>query len=232
MAACHQEKKGGKFLSISVFFFFFLNVVALEVSCPLVSYSGRIPRKMLDRQRGNGQMFFSRRENILRTWQLFAASSILSRPKCANAESEPINDNSIPQGVIILRIAEVTAVMENLLLKAAHYQEDGSGEEIVIGRQQMPRSVEILIEQSRLDSVSNSDRAIQKLRSIANLAESGKGVLTARELTEMATRYSSARDELRFIFERYTVEEQQEFKAIFRRMQQIDEEFKKEALSR
>ena len=111
-------------------------------------------------------------------------------------------------------------------------QEDGSGEEIVIGRQQMPRSVEILIEQSRLDSVSNSDRAIQKLRSIANLAESGKGVLTARELTEMATRYSSARDELRFIFERYTVEEQQEFKAIFRRMQQIDEEFKKEALSR
>ena len=177
-------------------------------------------------------MFFSRRENILRTWQLFAASSILSRPKCANAESKPINDNSIPQGVIILRIAEVTAVMENLLLKAAHYQEDGSGEEIVIGRQQMPRSVEILIEQSRLDSVSNSDRAIQKLRSIANLAESGKGVLTARELTEMATRYSSARDELRFIFERYTVEEQQEFKAIFRRMQQIDEEFKKEALSR
>ena len=47
--------------------------------------------------------------------------------------ADKFNDDQVPPGVVVLRIADVTATMENLMLQAAGFLESGEGDEIVIG---------------------------------------------------------------------------------------------------
>jgi len=115
--------------------------------------------------------------------------------------ADKFKDDQVPPGVVVLRIADVTATMENLMLQAAGFLESGEGDEIVIGRVQMPQSIGVLLKKSKLEEIPNSGPAVQTLRKIVRIAEKGNGALTAEELKKMAEAYSKARDELRIVFQ-------------------------------
>ena len=115
--------------------------------------------------------------------------------------ADKFNDDQVPPGVVVLRIADVTATMENLMLQAVDFLESGAGDEIVIGRVQMPQSIGVLLKKSKLEEIPNSGPAVQTLREIALIAEKGNGALTAEELKQMAAAYNKARDELRIVFQ-------------------------------
>lgn len=145
-----------------------------------------------------------------------------SVPLAVDRAGEQQEEADIPAGVVVLRIADVTATMENVVLQAAAFQRSGSGDELVIGRAQMQQSVKILLEKSKLEAIPKSRQAVEKLKSISRIAEQGQGPLTAEELKKMAHAYSQARDALQPVFEQYSKHEKTEFRLIFARMQQAD----------
>ena len=104
----------------------------------------------------------------------------------------------------------------------AMYQQQGEGEEIVIGRPQMQQSIKVLLEKTQLESMPNSKAAVQELRSISSIAGEGQGPLAGRELKDIARAYNRARDALRLVFESFSEAERDECKQIFRQMQAQD----------
>jgi len=137
-------------------------------------------------------------------------------------QQESTNDQELPGGVVVLRVADVTETMENVVLQAAAFQESGLGDAVVIGRTQMQQSIKILLAKSKLEAIPKSGLAVLKLKSISRIAELGQGPLTPEELKQMAKGYSQARDALRPVFEQYPPDDIQAFKLIFARMQAAD----------
>ena len=62
----------------------------------------------------------------------------------------------MPPGVVVLRIAEVIAKMEDLLLRAASFFDAGQDDELVIGRPQMTLSISALLKKSKLEGMPSS----------------------------------------------------------------------------
>ena len=62
----------------------------------------------------------------------------------------------MPPGVVVLRIAEVIAKMEDLLLRAASFFDAGQDDELVIGRPQMTLSISTLLKKSKLEGMPSS----------------------------------------------------------------------------
>jgi len=208
----------------------------------------------------------SRRKFLERTGG--AAAGFLAVPRVAVASPvSPAGSDlpALPPGVVVLRVAEVTEKMEQVILQAvccrvarcssrfarvrcesaqkfflltvpshppwlslpplvpqALYQQQGEGEEIVIGRPQMQQSIKILLEKTQLERMPNSDAAVRELRSISSIAGEGQGPLAARELKDIARAYSRAREALRLVFESFSEVERDECKRIFRQMQAQD----------
>lgn len=134
---------------------------------------------------------------------------------------------ALPAGVVVLRVAEVTEKMENILRKAAAYQRNpGDAEDaLVIGRPQMQQSVSILLKNTKLEETPRSGAAVRRLKKVSEVATDGVGPLTADELERMASMYAAARDDLKIIFDGFTGDEQSEFKQIFRKLQENDRAF-------
>ena len=128
----------------------------------------------------------------------------------------------MPAAVVVLRVAEVTEKMEQLMLQAALYQERGEGEELVVGRPQMEQSIGVLLSKTKLGQMPSSGAAVKELRSIAMIALAGQGALSSEELVNMARAYSRARDALRRVFESFSEAERGEAKLVFRRLQEED----------
>ena len=63
----------------------------------------------------------------------------------------------MPPGVVVLRIAEVIAKMEDLLLRAASFFDAGQDDELVIGRPQMTLSISTLLKKSKLEGIPKSE---------------------------------------------------------------------------
>ena len=144
-------------------------------------------------------------------------------PHVASAAPPPATLGSeLPAAVVVLRVAEVTEKMEQLMLQAALYQKRGEGEELVVGRPQMEQSIGILLSKTKLGQMPNSGAAVKELRSIAMIALAGQGALSSEELVNMARAYSRARDALRRVFESFSEAERGEAKLVFRRLQEED----------
>ena len=62
----------------------------------------------------------------------------------------------MPPGVVVLRIAEVIAKVEDLLLRAASFFDAGQDDELVIGRPQMTLSISALLKKSKLEGMLSS----------------------------------------------------------------------------
>ena len=174
---------------------------------------------------------FSFKPKVLRRREILAAAvgtglMIIGNPLRAGAEvvEESKSRGGLPSGVVVLRIADVTATMENIMLQAAEFEETGTGDGIVIGRPDMVQSIAILLKQSELEDIPRSAEAVQRLRKISLIAQLRQGPLTVEELRQMAQLYSEARDALRTVFEAFSADEQREFKQTFRKMQEVDRE--------
>eukprot|EP00931_Biecheleriopsis_adriatica_P016889 TRINITY_DN12306_c0_g2_i1.p1 TRINITY_DN12306_c0_g2~~TRINITY_DN12306_c0_g2_i1.p1 ORF type:complete len:223 (+),score=44.76 TRINITY_DN12306_c0_g2_i1:20-688(+) len=157
------------------------------------------------------------------------AALLLHSPP-AFAEADP--PTSTP-GVVILRLAEVSAVQEDTLRKSV------SGDEYVIGRGMFTASVRVMLRKSELAAkfaeavleLPAQDRergqafartCLQKFQQIAEVDSKGQGDLTKAELTQMADLYASAREEMRLFFQLLPEAVQQRSKAQARAVKEYE----------
>ena len=91
-----------------------------------------------------------------------ASSHLIAPPKSAHALSY---DGSLPAAATLLRAAEVTAVQEDLLRRSAAATEQQRFDDgLLVGRQDMIMSVEILIRNAKLERVPNTGAAVAALQ--------------------------------------------------------------------
>ena len=151
---------------------------------------------------------------------------------------------SYTPAAMVLQMAEQTAVMEGIMRQSAKdmdtmtvQQRDEAGATNagpgVVGRQDMAQSVDVMIKNSRLETLPNGLEAASKLRGIRLTAKMGQGPLEKEDYLIMAQQYAATREDLRRGFEAMTPEEQAEGKRIVRELRQRDEakmkEFQEEA---
>jgi hypothetical protein len=74
-----------------------------------------------------------------------------------------LKEDEMPPGVVMLRIAEVIAKMEDLLLRAASFFDAGQDDELVIGRPQMTLSISTLLKKSKLEGMPSSLHSFQRV---------------------------------------------------------------------
>ena len=134
---------------------------------------------------------------------------------------------------MVLQMAEQTASMEGIMRRSA--KEVASGmttrqrEEAgatnagpgVIERGDMIQSIEVMITNSKIDTIARE--ASGTLRAVQLTAKSGKGPLSSDEYLAMAKLYAAAREDLRRAFEAFTAEQQDEGKALVRRLRAQDD---------
>lgn len=151
-----------------------------------------------------------------------ASSHLIAPPKSAHALSY---DGSLPAAATLLRAAEVTAVQEDLLRRSAAATEQQRFDDgLLVGRQDMIMSVEILIRNAKLERVPNTGAAVAALQGVKRIAEvGGTGLLGQPELLAMARQYAAAREELRAAFERMPERERERGLQVVRRLRAEDE---------
>lgn len=133
-------------------------------------------------------------------------------------------NQDLPPSAVLLRVAEVTAMQESLLRRAAAMSEQQRLDEgLAVGRPQMSMSVDIFLKNTKLATVRNSEECVSTIRGVALIAEAGEGPLTERELTAMARQYAAARDELRQVFERLPEGEQAVGREVVRKLRTEDQ---------
>lgn len=121
----------------------------------------------------------------------------------------------LPPVAVLLRAAEVTAIQEDFMRRAAA----GTLEDVAIGRSTMVESVGLFLRNSRLAENlaraveqelpeperalgrARTQAAVAKLERISEVASAGEGGLSSSELTQMADLYRGAREEMRLLFE-------------------------------
>ena len=113
-----------------------------------------------------------------------AAATALAPSRAASA---------LPPATVVLRAAEVCYYQEELLYRSASASEqERIDHSLLIGRQQMPLSVSILIANTKMEQIRGAEGAVASLRGAAKIAEVGEGPLTSLELSAMAKQYRAA----------------------------------------
>ena len=169
---------------------------------------------------------FLRRRTLLYTVATAAAVAPLS----AGAD-EPSTSSEMAPAVVILRVAEVTEYQERILRRAAELspmQRESEG--LVIGRQQLSLSTDILLRNTKLGSLPGCAAPALTLGGIRQIAQRNEGTLSPAELVLAANLYARARSELRVAFESMPVEEQRAGKEIVRQLRAADEERIRQAM--
>lgn len=152
-----------------------------------------------------------------------SSSQLLIAPSTAHARSY---DDSLPAAAVLLRAAEVTAVQEALLRRsAAATEQQRLDDGLLVGRQDMIMSVDILVRNTKLERVPNAGAAVAALQGIKRIAEvSGEGPLRDTELLAMARQYEAAREELRAVFELMPTRERERGLELVRKLRAQDDE--------
>ena len=116
-------------------------------------------------------------------------------------------------------------MQEDLLRRsAAATQQQRFDDALLVGRQDMIMSVEILIRNAKLERVPNTGAAVAALQGVKRIAEvGGTGLLGQPELLAMARQYAAAREELRAVFERMPERERERGLQVVRRLRAEDE---------
>ena len=161
--------------------------------------------------------------------------NVTPRPATAKAGNIELGGVTYTPAAMILQLAEQTAAMEGIMRQSAKeiqanmtlQQREYAGQTNqgpgVVGRNDMVRSIDTMITNSKLETIPNSGEAVGTLRAVQFTAKSSKGPLSIDEYVSMARLYSAARDELRRAFEAMSAEEQAEGRAIVRRLRAQDD---------
>lgn len=163
-----------------------------------------------------------------------AAFLVPHRPASAATAVIQLGGVSYTPAAMLLQLAEQTAAMEGIMRQSAKdierltlEQRESAGAANqgpgVVGRRDMIMSIDIMIANSKLESIPNGAEAAGTLRAIQLTARSGKGPLSSDEYLAMAAVYRNAREvDLRRAFEAFGPEEQAEGKAIVRKASEQD----------
>eukprot|EP00746_Dinoflagellata_sp_MGD_P058879 gnl/MRDRNA2_/MRDRNA2_251520_c0_seq1.p1 gnl/MRDRNA2_/MRDRNA2_251520_c0~~gnl/MRDRNA2_/MRDRNA2_251520_c0_seq1.p1 ORF type:complete len:282 (-),score=57.44 gnl/MRDRNA2_/MRDRNA2_251520_c0_seq1:41-886(-) len=148
----------------------------------------------------------------------FMVMGIIGGLREALADERSGDGGGLPQAAVVLRIAEVTSIMEKQLRQSATFdvQQRMEMNIPIIGRSNMAMSVDILLRNSKLESIPNSAPAVRALREVTRIAEANEGPLNKDEFLAMARQYEIARQELRATFESMPKEQQEQGRAIAR----------------
>ena len=178
----------------------------------------------------------------LRRRELLGASIALTVAPfaaCAKGQTIQLGGYAFTPAAMLVQMAEQTASMEGIMRQSAKEMEtmtlqqrdeagatnQGPG---VIGRGDMIKSVDVMITNSKLETLPNGEETAMTLRAIQFTAKLGKGPLERDEYLIMARQYAAAREEMRRGFESLTPEEQAEGKAFAREIRARDEARMKE----
>ena len=134
---------------------------------------------------------------------------------------------------MLLQMAENTASMEGILRQSAkeaasltERQRDERGASNagpgVITRIDMASSIDVMIKNSQLTSITGGNEAASTLRVVQVIAKTGKGNLSADDYELMAKQYAAAREDLRRAFEAMPPEAQANGKAFVRELRAKD----------
>ena len=161
---------------------------------------------------------------------LLGAGALVLQPLAVAANP---NDNRLPPGARMLRVAEVTYVMENQMLEAAALSEQERLETgRAISRTDLSLSISILVKNSELEKISSAGDAVGALRGIARFCELGAGrPLVKEEYEAIARQYSAARDGLQSAFESLSPQDQERSRSLVRKMRAEDEARMREAMA-
>ena len=172
----------------------------------------------------------SRREFI----SLAFAGALVGSPQAAfSADTIKLAGIEYTPAAMILQMAENTASMEGILRQSAkeaaeltERQRDERGATNmgpgVIGRADMMQSIDVMIKNSQLTTISGGSEAASTLMVVKVIANTGKGPLSADEYELMAKQYSVAREDLRRAFEAMAPDAQAKGKDIVRGLREKD----------
>ena len=151
------------------------------------------------------------------------------------ADGKRTGKEGLTAAAVVLQLAENTAAMQGMLVQSAKDMTTMSESERidagmpVIRREDLVRSVDIMLRNSDLANIPKGDEAAATIYGITGIAKAGEGPLTRDECIAVARQYSAARAELKVVFDALTVEQQEEGKAITRRLRERDDERQREA---
>ena len=196
------------------------------------------------------------RRDFIGVTSILAAAAIVGCPQAALAADERkirLAGIEYTPAAMVLQMAEQTASMEGIVrqsakemveLKLTEQQRDERGAKNlgpgVVRREDMLRSIDVMIKNSQLTSIPGGEDAAATLRGIQIIANAGQGALSADEYEQMAKQYSNAREDLSRAFQAMGPEAQAEGKAFIRgirlrdeqRMKQMEDEEEKLRLLR
>lgn len=150
----------------------------------------------------------------------------------ANVPGIALAADLAPPAAIILRMADSTSAMEAMMVKSAEDVEKLTRKERVeagrppISRADMAKTIDVMLQASRLATLDNAGDAAATLRGIKTIANVGEGELSSDEFMAMAKQYSRARDELKKVFDALPLNEQAEGRAVMKSVQEEREKLK------
>jgi len=162
----------------------------------------------------------------------------------AAAAEQPL---PLPPAAVVLQIAETTASIQGMLMQSVKDMDDLTeqqrkdvGRWPPINRNELKKSVDVLLSNSRLATMPNGSEAAGILNGVKLTANAGSGAITRDEYIIMAKQFGQTRDALRKVFELFSEAQQAEGRAIVReqiaadeeRIRQVEEEAEKVRLIR
>ena len=109
-----------------------------------------------------------------------------------------VAESELPAAVVMMRAADLAEQQEQMLRKSAELSnEDRFAQGLVVGRGQAAKSVEYLLQNTKLAKLPGCTEPAAQLRSIALTVSKGDGPLTSVELLQLAARYQLAGQQIR-----------------------------------
>ena len=113
-----------------------------------------------------------------------------------------VAEADLPVGAILLRAIGQAGNQEQLLRRsAALTPEERFAQGVVVGRQQVALSVELLLKNTGLERLPGCGSPVASLNGIRRAAGSGTGALTSKELLDLAQQYGKVQAQIRAAYD-------------------------------
>ena len=135
-----------------------------------------------------------------------------------------VPEADLPPAVVMLRaISQCTFQEQALRRTAALSTQERFDQGMLVGRQQVAMSVELLLGNTKLDSLPGCTRAASTLARVRGIATSSSGPLTNTELRRVAALYAVSVEQIRTAYEQLPEKAQREGAAIEGTLRAADE---------
>ena len=114
-----------------------------------------------------------------------------------------VAEADLPVGAVLLRVIGQAENQEQMLQRSAALTSEERFEQgLVVGRQQIALSVELVLRNTRLERLPGCAQAVATLNGIRKAAGDGTGALSRKELEQLSERYRAVQAQLRIAFDK------------------------------